>query len=125
MKIKLEFQKESAENCMLLPKFWQFCFQNLCKGRPLLGMVARCMCMRLTSSVRADKYGFRPFPPKIPQAVFERLREACGDKALLDECFRLDTKVSQCTEAAARSGKLGPNVRYVHDRTESWFAAFT
>jgi hypothetical protein len=72
-------------------------------------MVARCVCMRLTSSVRADKYGFRPFPPKIPQAVFERLREACGDagKALLDECFRLDTNVSQCTVVVSRYSACG------------------
>lgn len=44
----------------------------------------------------AQKYGFRPFPAKIPRRVFERLRKACDDagQALLDECFRLDTNVS-------------------------------
>ena len=47
-------------------------------------------------STRAQKYGFRPFPAKIPQQVFERLRGACdgAGKALLDECFRLDSNVS-------------------------------
>ena len=55
-------------------------------------------CMHGTDvvSTRAQKYGFRPFPAKIPQQVFERLRGACdgAGKALLDECFRLDSNVS-------------------------------
>ena len=42
-----------------------------------------------------QKYGFRPFPAKIPQDVFEQLRAAMAAdcQALLDECFRLDTNV--------------------------------
>jgi hypothetical protein len=43
-----------------------------------------------------QKYGFRPFPAKIPQDVHESLRDKMSDehKALLDECFLLDTNVS-------------------------------
>ena len=56
-------------------------------------------------STRAQKYGFRPFPAKIPQQVFERLRGACdgAGKALLDECFRLDSNVSLSASRPASS----------------------
>jgi len=45
----------------------------------------------------AQKYGFRPFPAKIPEDVFKRLRADVDveGQGLLDECFRLDTNVRQ------------------------------
>lgn len=44
----------------------------------------------------AQKYGFRPFPAKIPQAVFESLFKVTSDvdRPLLEEYFRLDTNVA-------------------------------
>ena len=42
-----------------------------------------------------QKYGFRPFPPKIPQGIFASLRDqmSAEDAALVDKCFELDTNV--------------------------------
>ena len=42
-----------------------------------------------------QKYGFRQFPAKIPQAIFESLRVemTAEDAVLLDTCFELDTNV--------------------------------
>ncbi|MGB1600861.1 MAG: hypothetical protein ACPIOQ_49435, partial [Promethearchaeia archaeon] len=42
-----------------------------------------------------QKYGFRPFPAKIPQAIFESLRAkmSADDAARLDACFQLDTNL--------------------------------
>jgi hypothetical protein len=42
-----------------------------------------------------QKYGFRPFPPKIPEGIFASLRDkmSAQDAALLDKCFELDTNV--------------------------------
>jgi hypothetical protein len=42
-----------------------------------------------------QKYGFRPFPPKIPEDIFASLRDkmSAEDAALLDKCFELDTNV--------------------------------
>jgi hypothetical protein len=43
----------------------------------------------------AQKYGFRPFPAKIPEAVFRLLREQLDSdsQALLDSCYLLDTNI--------------------------------
>jgi hypothetical protein len=42
-----------------------------------------------------QKYGFRPFPPKIPEGIFASLRDkmSAEDAALVDKCFELDTNV--------------------------------
>ncbi len=42
-----------------------------------------------------QKYGFRPFPPKIPQGIFASLRDqmSAENAALVDKCFELDTNV--------------------------------
>jgi len=42
-----------------------------------------------------QKYGFRPFPPKIPKGIFAKLRDkmSAEDAALVDKCFELDTNV--------------------------------
>ena len=42
-----------------------------------------------------QKYGFRPFPSKMPQAIFESLRSQMSveDAVLMDTCFQLDTNV--------------------------------
>ena len=40
-----------------------------------------------------QKYGFRPFPAKIPEPVFDELRAALApeERALVEQCYRLDT----------------------------------
>ena len=50
-----------------------------------------------------QKYGFRPFPAKIPKDVFEYLRGhmSAEDQELVDKCFRLDTNVYQAEAPAA------------------------
>ena len=50
-----------------------------------------------------QKYGFRPFPAKIPKAVFEDLRKKmpAEDQGLVDKCYRLDTNVYEAIAAGA------------------------
>ena len=50
-----------------------------------------------------QKYGFRPFPAKIPKDVFEDLRKEmpAEGQGLVDQCFRLDTNVYQAEAPAA------------------------
>jgi hypothetical protein len=42
-----------------------------------------------------QKYGFRPFAPKILEGIFASLRDkmSADDAALVDKCFELDTNV--------------------------------
>ena len=55
---------------------------------------------------RCQKYGFRPFPAKIPQDIFESLRAAMSkdDAALMDKCYRLDTNVFVPPAGAPHAG---------------------
>ena len=84
-----------------------------------------------------QKYGFRPFPAKIPQDVFEQLRAAMAAdcQALLDACFRLDTNVypapsdpaADINEWLHGAADSGPGPVYVLQSSKNiadWWAKF-
>lgn len=54
--------------------------------------------------LETQRYGFRPFPPKIPQEFFEALRGFVpeGDRGLLDEMFTLDSNEIEAENALQR-----------------------
>ena len=84
-----------------------------------------------------QKYGFRPFPAKIPREVFEQLRAAMAAdcQALLDACFRLDTNVypappdpaADINEWLHGAADSGPGPVYVLQSSKNiadWWAKF-
>jgi hypothetical protein len=90
-----------------------------------------------------QKYGFRPFPPKIPQGIFASLRDqmSAEDAALVDKCFELDTNVYVPARALADDGLnewrhggpdslpgpvfvLKSSKRFFEDEGTAWWPAF-